>query len=300
MRRLSPKLMQKRGIRDYDCVCFEIVTRSIDQKFERRKVMSIKSILSAGTVLLLLGSVPSAYGQDDQKGDQRPAQTQAAPQQGGQSTRGLKPQAAPQQGGQSTRGLTPPSQAQHNQLAAPQQGGQSTRGLKPQAPQPASKPAPTTQRTQPTTQRTYGGVYQGGVKPTAPTNGGVHPSGVPQQQSQVRSGFLQSRATSWATQHRTWQQRGGYNGYRVPDDRFSLYFGSGHFFEIGSLPLLFVGGYPRFQYDGYWVTLMDPWPETWPPLWYETDNVYIDWGGDGYYLYDTNYPGIGIAALISF
>jgi len=262
--------------------------------------MSIKSILSAGTVLLLLGSVPSAYGQDDQKGDQRPAQTQAAPQQGGQSTRGLKPQAAPQQGGQSTRGLTPPSQAQHNQLAAPQQGGQSTRGLKPQAPQPASKPAPTTQRTQPTTQRTYGGVYQGGVKPTAPTNGGVHPSGVPQQQSQVRSGFLQSRATSWATQHRTWQQRGGYNGYRVPDDRFSLYFGSGHFFEIGNLPLLFVGGYTRFQYDGYLVTLMDPWPENWPPLWYETDNVYVDWGGDGYYLYDTNYPGIGIAVTISF
>ena len=268
--------MQKRGIRDYDCVCFEIVTRSIDQKFERRKVMSIKSILSAGTVLLLLGSVPSAYGQGDQKGDQRPAQTQAAPQQGGQSTRGLKPQ------------------------AAPQQGGQSTRGLQPEAPQPASKPAPTTQRTQPTTQRTYGGVYQGGVRPTAPTNGGVHPSGVPQQQGQVRSGFQQSRATSWSTQHRTWQQRGGYNGYRVPDDRFGLYFGSGHFFEIGNLPLLFVGGYPRFQYDGYWVTLMDAWPETWPPLWYETDNVYVDWGGDGYYLYDANYPGIGIAVTISF
>jgi hypothetical protein len=116
----------------------------------------------------------------------------------------------------------------------------------------------------------------------------------------VRSGFLQSRASSFATQHRTWQQRGGYNGYRVPDDRYGLYFGSGHFFEIGNLPLLFVGGYPRFQYDGYWVTFMDPWPENWPPLWYEADNVYIDWGGDGYYLYDTNYPGIGIAVTISF
>jgi hypothetical protein len=291
--------------------------------------MSIKSILSVGTVLLLLGSIPSAYGQGDQKGDQQHDQAapqqggqstrglkpQAAPTQGGQSTRGLKPQAAPTQGGQSTRGLTPPSQAQHNQLAAPQQGGQKTRGLtqQPQAapqpagqstrglqqqagPQPAAKPAPTTQRNQPA----YGGAYHGGVKPTAPTNGGVHPSGVPQQQAQVRTGFTQSRATSWATQHRTWQQRGGYNGYRVPDDRFALYFGSGHFFHIGSLPLLFVGGYPRFQYDGYWVTLMDPWPEDWPPLWYETDNLYIDWGGDGYYLYDTNYPGIGIAVLLSF
>jgi hypothetical protein len=162
---------------------------------------------------------------------------------------------------------------------------------------PTARPAPTAQRTQPA----YGGAYHGGVKPAAtPTHGGVHPSGVPQQQSQVRSGFLQSRASSFATQHRTWQQRGGYNGYRVPDDRYGLYFGSGHFFEIGNLPLLFVGGYPRFQYDGYWVTFMDPWPENWPPLWYEADNVYIDWGGDGYYLYDTNYPGIGIAVTISF
>ncbi|MGA1983049.1 MAG: hypothetical protein ABSG84_11380 [Acidobacteriaceae bacterium] len=270
--------------------------------------MSIKSILSAGTVLLLLGSVASAYGQGDQKGEQRPAQSQAAPQQAGQS-RGLTAPsqaphnqlAAPQQAGQ-TRGLTPPSQAPHNQLAAPQQGGQTrglTRGLTQQpqaAPQPTSKPAPTTtQRSQPA----YGAAYHGGVKATAPTNGGVHPSGVPQAQAQARSGFLQSRG-NWSTDHRTWQQRGGYTGYRIPDNRFSLYFGTGHFFHIGSLPLLFVGGYPRFQYDGYWVTLMDPWPDTWPPLWYETDNVYIDWGGDGYYLYDTNYPGIGIAVQISF
>ncbi len=232
--------------------------------------MSIKSILSAGTLLLLLGSVPSAYAQGDQRGDQQRGQPSTAPQ--GQPQRGSqapKPQPTQRQAPQTTQ--------------------------RPVA-QPTARPASTAQRNQPA----YGGAYHGGVKPTAPTNGGVHPSGVPQQQSQVRSGFLQSRATSWTTQHRTWQQRGGYTGYRVPDSRYQLYFGSGHFFRIGSLPLLFVGGYPRFQYDGYWVTLMDPWPEDWPPLWYETDNLYIDWGGDGYYLYDTNYPGIGIAVLLSF
>ena len=236
--------------------------------------MSIKSIISAGTVLLLLGAVPSAYGQRDPQGDKGQGQGQGQPH--GQ-------QAAPKQP-QASRPAQP--------TARPAPATQRT----PPA-QPTARPAPTAQRTQPA----YGGAYHGGVKPTAtPTFGGVHPSGVPQQQSQVRSGFLQSRASSWTTQHRTWQQRGGYNGYRVPDDRFSLYFGSGHFFEIGNLPLLFVGGYPRFQYDGYWVTLLDPWPENWPPLWYETDNGYIDWGGDGYYLYDTNYPGIGIAVTISF
>jgi hypothetical protein len=157
-----------------------------------------------------------------------------------------------------------------------------------QAKQPAARP-----------QQTYGGAYHGGVRPED-THGGVHHSGVPQHAGQVRSGFTQSRAKSWASEHRTWSQRGGYNGYRIPDDRFRMYFGREHFFRIGRLPLVFVGGYPRFQYDGYWVTCMDPWPESWPATWYDTDDVYLDYTGDGYYLYDRNYPGVGIAVTVSF
>ena len=156
-------------------------------------------------------------------------------------------------------------------------------------PAPAPRPGPA-----------YGGQYHGGVRPTETTHAGVHPSGVPQHSGQVRSGFAQSHAKSWNDDHRTWQQRGGYTGYRVPDDRFREYFGRDHFFRISGLPLLFVGGFPRFQYDGYWVTFVDPWPDNWPPNWYETDSCYLDYTGDGYYLYDNNYPGIGIAVTISF
>jgi hypothetical protein len=148
-------------------------------------------------------------------------------------------------------------------------------------------------------QQAYGGAYHGGVKSTAPTNGGVHPSGVPQHSGQVRSGFAQSKAGNWSSDHKTWQQRGGYNGYRIPDARFSMYFGSGHHFRISGLPILFVGGYPRFQYDGYWITFVDPWPDNWNPDWYETDDVYLEYTDDGYYLYDANYPGIGIAVTVS-
>jgi len=129
--------------------------------------------------------------------------------------------------------------------------------------------------------------------------GGVHQSGAPQHQGQVRSGFIQSRASSWNNDHRSWRQRGGYNGYRIPEGRFRLYFGSNHFFRINRLPMVFVGGYPRFQYDGYWVTFVDPWPETWPPNWYETDDRYIDYTDDGCCVYDRMYPGIGIAVTIS-
>jgi len=178
------------------------------------------------------------------------------------------------------------------------QGHQQSPADRPQpaAQHQATRPAPAPARPQ----QAYGGNYHGGVRPTEPTHGGVHPSGVPQHQGQVRSGFVQSRATSWASEHQTWAQRGGYNGYRIPDARFRQYFGHDHFFRISALPLLFVGGFPRFQYDGYWVTFVDTWPDNWPPTWYETDNCYLDYTDDGYYLYDTNYPGIGIAVTISF
>jgi len=188
-------------------------------------------------------------------------------------------------------------QEQHDRdQRKPEQGQAADRPQPAAQHQAAARPAPTTARPQ----QSYGGVYHGGVRPTEATHGGVHPSGVPQHQGQVRSGFVQSRATSWANEHQTWQQRGGYNGYRIPDARFRQYFGHDHVFRMSGLPLLFVGGFPRFQYDGYWITFVDPWPDNWPALWYETDNCYLDYTGDGYYLYDTNYPGIAIAVTISF
>ncbi|HZL53067.1 MAG TPA: hypothetical protein VFC37_19210 [Terracidiphilus sp.] len=59
------------------------------------------------------------------------------------------------------------------------------------------------------------------------------------------------------------------------------------------------GGFPRFQYQGYWITLLDPWPENWSNDWYDNDDVYINYGNDGYYMYNRRYPGIGIAVSIS-
>jgi len=208
---------------------------------------------------LLLGTTAPAYAQHEQEGK-------------GQG----KPQQAQQQHQQ-------PAQQQHQQAAQHQQ--------------PAQRQQPTRTTQRPPTN--FGGTYNGGVQPKGPTYGGVHHSGVPQHQGQVRSGFTQSRAGSWKNEHQTWSQRGGYSGYRVPEVRFRSYFGRDHFFRINALPMFFVGGYPRFQYDGYWVTFIDPWPEEWAPNWYETDDVYLDYNGDGYYLYDRSYPGIGIAVSIA-
>ena len=121
----------------------------------------------------------------------------------------------------------------------------------------------------------------------------------PQQGEQQRGVWQQHRAHNWQSEHRTWQQRGGYRGYRIPDDRFRGYFGPDHGFRIYGLPFLVVGGYPRFQYSGYWFSFVDPWPEYWANDWYDTDDVYVTYVDNGYYLFNRRYPNVGIAISVS-
>jgi len=121
----------------------------------------------------------------------------------------------------------------------------------------------------------------------------------PEQQSAQRSAWQQHRAGNWLTNHRTWEQRGGYHGYRIPDLRFAGSFGHSHGFRIRGLPFMLEDGFPRFQYGGYWVSVVDPWPEYWGDDWFESDEVYVNYVDDGYYLFDDRYPSAGIAVSIS-
>ncbi|HVB85530.1 MAG TPA: hypothetical protein VNK23_02555 [Candidatus Dormibacteraeota bacterium] len=119
------------------------------------------------------------------------------------------------------------------------------------------------------------------------------------QQAQERGVWQQRRAHNWQSDHRDWQQRGGYNGYRIPDARYRSHFGRDHRFRLYRYPMFVVDGYPSFQYGGFWFTVLDPWPEYWSDNWYENDDVYVDYSNGGYYLYDQRYPGVGIAVSIS-
>ena len=80
-----------------------------------------------------------------------------------------------------------------------------------------------------------------------------------------------------------------------PRTRYRGYFGPDHGFRMSSYPVAVVGGYPRFQYGGYSFSVVDPWPEYWSDNWYDNDDVYIDYSGDGYYLYNRRYPQDRIA-----
>lgn len=120
------------------------------------------------------------------------------------------------------------------------------------------------------------------------------------QQSEQRGDWQHYRAHNWASEHRTWIQRGGYNGYRIPDNDFRSEYGRGNWFRIYGLPFVVMGGSPRFQYGGYWFSFMDPYPEYWGTSWYENDDVYVDYVNDGYYLFNRRYPGRpGISISVS-
>ena len=121
----------------------------------------------------------------------------------------------------------------------------------------------------------------------------------PEQQHAQQAAWQQHRSENWNSDHRSWQQRGGYNGYRIPDDRYNGYFGPNYAFVIYNQPYMVVGGFPRFQYGGFWFSLVDPWPNYWANNWYQTDDVYVVYQNDGYYMYNRRHPGVGIAISVS-
>jgi hypothetical protein len=81
---------------------------------------------------------------------------------------------------------------------------------------------------------------------------------------------------------------------RIPDDRFRSNFGEGHRFAI-SEPVM-VDGYSRFQYGGYWFGFNQAWPDGW----YYTDQVYVDYVDGEYFLINPYYPGarVGISVIL--
>ena len=111
--------------------------------------------------------------------------------------------------------------------------------------------------------------------------------------------WQRQRAHDWQREHRPWRERGGYHGYRIPEDRFRAHFGRGHWFRVHDVPVVVVEGSPRFQFGGFWFGVVDPCPETWSPVWYRTDDVYVDYVNDGYYMFNRQHPGIAIAVNVS-
>ena len=181
-------------------------------------------------------------------------------------------------------GIAAPAYAQHEQQAEKQDHPQQQQSKHEQA-----KPGQQQQKQEQNKQTQHAQQQRGNERPQR----------TQEQQRVQQSAWQQHGSQHWDSDHRNWQQRGGYHGYRIPDDRFRGYFGPEHGFRIYGLPFMVVGGYPRFQYQGYWISLVDPWPEYWGNDWYDNDDVYVAYVDNGYYLYNRRYPNVGIAIRIS-
>jgi hypothetical protein len=251
-------------------------------------------ITSTAILSLLLGIAAPAYAQDQQGEKQREPEKQSQPEQQGKQQE-AKPEQRQEQNKQQDHAQQPQRQEQTKQqdhAQQPQRQDQNKQQEHAQQPQRQDQNKPQ-QRAEQQQQN------QNNQQHAQQQRGNEQPRRTQEQQRVQQSAWQDHRSQRWDSDHRTWQQRGGYNGYRIPDDRYRGYFGQDHGFRIYGLPFMVVGGYPRFQYEGYWISLVDPWPEYWGNDWYDNDDVYVAYVDNGYYLYNRRYPNVGIAISFS-
>lgn len=248
----------------------------------------MKAIGIIGTTVasVLLGIAVPMYAQHDQKDEEKghPEQQQAKHEEAKPS-----PQHAQQQRQQPQRAQQQRQDRSHEHERAQQQKQDQNNQSQQRAQQ---------QRQDRSNQKQHA-QQQRQVRDDQKQRGNEQARNTSEQHRIQQSAWQQHRSQRWESDHRNWRQRGGYNGYRIPDDRFRGYFGPDHGFRIYGLPFMVYRGYPRFQYGGYWITAVDPWPEYWGNDWYDNDEVYVAYLDDGYYLYNRRYPTVGISIRIS-
>jgi hypothetical protein len=261
----------------------------------------MKAFATLGTAVLFLslGTIVPAVaqeGKEQAKPEQKQQQEHAQPQHAQQQPKQQQPQqhAQPQHAQQQPKQQQPQQHAQQQpkqeqpQQHAQQQPKQQQQHAQQQN-QQKQQQQHAQQRNQPKQQQQH--TQKQGVQQAARYT--------PQQRQEQQVAWQGHRSQNWQSDHRSWQQRGGYHGYRIPENRYNGYFGPNYSFVIYSQPYMVVGGFPRFQYNGFWFSLVDPWPDYWGNNWYENDNVYIVYENEGYYMYNNRYPGVGIAISVS-
>jgi hypothetical protein len=82
----------------------------------------------------------------------------------------------------------------------------------------------------------------------------------------------------------------------IPDPKFKASFGRQHSFKVNQViqRTTVVPGQTQFVYSGYTFVILDPWPAEW----LFTDDCYIDYVDDDYFLFDAFHPGIRVALFV--
>ncbi len=268
--------------------------------------MQFVRVTTAAALYVLFATMVPAYAQRDQQDEKG-----GKPQDHGQPARKQKEQQRAQQPRQQEHGqparrqeqqrAQQPRQQEHAQPARRQEQQRAQQPQQQQHGQPARRQEQ--QRAQQSQERQQVQRSQQARQQQQPQRTEQQAVAWQQQRGWQKQGawqgqrtWQQGRAQRWSSDHRTWEQRGGYGGYYIPQARFNLSFGSQHWFRINSRPIMYMG-YPRFQYGGFSFLLVDPWPEYWVDNWYQADEVYIGYD-DGYYLYNRSYPSVRLAITV--
>jgi hypothetical protein len=120
----------------------------------------------------------------------------------------------------------------------------------------------------------------------------------PHTQQPQRTQQAQHQQQPQRTQHGQGQQRavasnrGGGQYGRISNASYGSHFGHDHSFRMRRPTL--IGGYNRFQYGGYWFGYNQGWPADWN---YD-DDMYVEYVGGYYYMYDLRHPGIHVTLNI--
>jgi hypothetical protein len=82
----------------------------------------------------------------------------------------------------------------------------------------------------------------------------------------------------------------------IPDPQFKAHFGKPHAFAVNRVvtTTTIVPSQTQFVYAGYTLIFLDPWPTDW----LFTDECYIDYVDDEYFLFDVFHPGVRVALFV--
>ena len=82
----------------------------------------------------------------------------------------------------------------------------------------------------------------------------------------------------------------------IPEQKFKANFGRQHTFAVKQVinQTTIVAGQTQFVYGGFNFVILDPWPS----VWLFTDDCYIDFVDDEYFIFDAFHPGIRVALFV--
>ncbi|PWT85427.1 MAG: hypothetical protein C5B58_03095 [Acidobacteria bacterium] len=83
---------------------------------------------------------------------------------------------------------------------------------------------------------------------------------------------------------------------RIPDPQFRANFGRQHSFAVNRVvtETVIVPRQTRFLFAGYTFVFLDPWPAGW----LFTDDCFVDFVDEQYFLFDVLHPGVRVALLV--